>query len=105
MIKSYLLQIASEIYRRCPCYRNIQADLFRIGKGYNKVDNDCHGKRAWVSAIGNPASFRKSIENLGLIVVFVVFPDHHVYTPSELQKLNAEAQSIKPDAMATQKDR
>ena len=78
-------------------------------KDTTKLDIDCLcGKRVFAfCAIGNPASFRKSIENLGAgIAGFRVFPDHHVYTPSELQKLNAEAQSIKPDAIViTQKDR
>ncbi|HHT9158751.1 MAG TPA: tetraacyldisaccharide 4'-kinase [Candidatus Brocadiaceae bacterium] len=78
-------------------------------KDTTKLDIDClRGKMVFAfCAIGNPASFRKSIENLGAgIAGFRVFPDHHVYTPSELQELNAEAQSMKPDAIViTQKDR
>jgi tetraacyldisaccharide 4'-kinase len=58
-------------------------------------------------AIGNPVSFRKNIENLGAgIAGFRVFPDHHIYTLFELKELNAEALSMKPDAIViTQKDR
>jgi len=74
-----------------------------------KLDIHClRSKRVFVfCAIGNPVSFRKSIENLGAeLAGFRVFPDHHVYTLSELQELNAEAQSMKPDAIViTQKDR
>lgn len=73
-----------------------------------KLDIRClRGKRVFVfCAIGNPVSFRKSIENLGAgIAGFRVFPDHHVYTLSELQELNSEALGTKPDAIViTQKD-
>jgi len=65
------------------------------------------GKRVFAfCAIGNPESFRKSIESLGgELLGFHAFPDHHVYTASELQMLNAEAQRIGPDAIIiTQKD-
>lgn len=65
------------------------------------------GKRVFAfCAIGNPESFRKSIEGLGgELIGFRAFPDHHVYTASELQTLNAEAQRIGPDAIIiTQKD-
>lgn len=74
-----------------------------------KLDIHClRGKRVFVfCAIGNPVSFRKSIEGLGAEIAGIrVFPDHHVYTLSELQELNAEAQSMKLDAIViTQKDR
>lgn len=74
-----------------------------------KLDIHClRGKRVFVfCAIGNPVSFRKSIEGLGAEIAGIrVFPDHHVYTLSELQEMNAEAQSMKPDAIViTQKDR
>ena len=78
-------------------------------KDATKLDIHClSGKRVFVfCAIGNPVSFRKSIEGLGAEIAGIrVFPDHHVYTLSELQGLNAEAQSMKPDAIViTQKDR
>ncbi|MDO8142018.1 MAG: tetraacyldisaccharide 4'-kinase [Candidatus Brocadiales bacterium] len=74
-----------------------------------RLDINClRGKRVFAfCAVGNPVSFRKSVENLGAeLAGFRVFPDHHVYTLSELQELNAEAKSIKPDAIViTQKDR
>ncbi len=66
------------------------------------------GKKVFAfCAIGNPVSFRKSIESLGgELLGFRVFPDHHVYTPSELKTLNAEAQRVRPDAIIiTQKDK
>ncbi len=66
------------------------------------------GKKVFAfCAIGNPVSFRKSVESLGgELLGFRVFPDHHVYTPSELKELNAAAQQVKPDAIViTQKDK
>ena len=67
-----------------------------------------HGKRVFAfCAIGNPLSFKKSIESLGgELLGFRVFPDHHGYTSSELRELNAEARCVVPDAIIiTQKDR
>lgn len=67
-----------------------------------------YGKRVFAfCAIGNPVSFRKSIERLGgKLLGFRIFPDHHVYTPSELRELNKEMHRVRPDAVIiTQKDR
>jgi len=67
-----------------------------------------NGKRVFgFCAIGNPESFRKSIETLGAeLIGFYTFPDHHVYTSSELEKVNAEARRMLPDAIIiTQKDK
>lgn len=58
-------------------------------------------------AIGNPESFRKSIESLGgKLLNFHAFPDHHVYTAPELGTLNAAAKRIGAEVIiVTQKDR
>jgi len=67
-----------------------------------------HDKKVFAfCAIGNPVSFRKSIESLGAeLLGFHEFSDHHLYTPSELRELNIEAQKIAPDAIIiTQKDK
>lgn len=66
------------------------------------------GKKVFAfCAIGNPLSFRKSLESLGAILAgFHEFPDHHAYTPSDLHILNGEARCASPDAVViTQKDR
>ncbi len=70
--------------------------------------NCLRGKRVFAfCAIGNPASFRKSIEGLGTTIVNLrIFPDHHLYTVPELRALNKEAHHVAPDAIIiTQKDR
>ena len=99
-----------EIVRHVPIVETVHKPIFlESAKDKTKLDITClRGKRVFVfCAIGNPVSFRKSIENLGAeLAGFRVFPDHHVYTLSELQELNAAAQSVKPDAIViTQKDR
>lgn len=66
------------------------------------------GKKVFAfCAIGNPESFRKSVDGAGgKVLGFHAFPDHHIYTASELQTLNAEAQRVGSEAiMITQKDR
>ncbi|MBM4055692.1 MAG: tetraacyldisaccharide 4'-kinase [Planctomycetes bacterium] len=66
------------------------------------------GKKVFAfCAIGNPLSFRKSLESLGAVLLgFHEFPDHHAYTPSDIKALNDEAMHIGPDVfVVTQKDR
>lgn len=105
-IKNRLREIASGI----PVTETIHKPVcLESVMGSEKLDIDClRGKRVFAfCGVGNPASFRKSLENLGAeLAGFRIFPDHHVYTLSELQELNASAKSIKPDAIViTQKDR
>lgn len=67
-----------------------------------------YGKRVFAfCAIGNPVSFRKSIEHLGgELLGFRIFPDHHVYTQLELRELNKEMHRVRPEAVIiTQKDK
>jgi len=66
------------------------------------------GKKGFAfCAIGNPLSFKKSLINLGTkLLGFYEFPDHHVYSSSELKKLNENAKGVSPDIIIiTQKDR
>lgn len=78
-------------------------------QGAEMIDiNVLQGKRVFAfCAIGNPESFRKSIESLGgELLNFHIFPDHHVYTASELRTLNAEAKRVRTEVIiVTQKDR
>ncbi len=100
----------SEVARNVPLIETIHKPIcLESLKGAETTDVTwLRGKRVLAfCAIGNPASFRKSIEGLGgELLDFRVFPDHHVYTSSELAGLNAEAQRVKPDAIVvTQKDK
>lgn len=56
--------------------------------------------------VGNPESFRRTLESLGAsIVKFRAFEDHHAYTPADLRRLNAEAQEFMAEAaVTTEKD-
>ena len=57
--------------------------------------------------IGNPAGFRRTLESLGAgIVRFRTFPDHHPYTPADMDRLRAESREYLAEAMVTtEKDR
>jgi tetraacyldisaccharide 4'-kinase len=97
------------VARHVPVIETIHKPTYLESSGGTKTMDvtRLRGRRVFAfCAIGNPVSFRKSIESLGSeLVGFRVFPDHHVYTPSELRGLNAEAQRLKPDAIViTQKD-
>jgi len=57
--------------------------------------------------IGNPASFRRTLESIGATVAeFRTFPDHHAYTREDVAELEAWANRLPPGAVVatTQKD-
>lgn len=52
--------------------------------------------------LGNPESFRRSLERLGIqLANWLVFGDHHRYRPQELQHLREQALAEHADAMVT----
>ena len=58
------------------------------------------------SGIGNAGAFRTSVLRQGLIVVDeVVFPDHHAYTTSDVNRVRARAERVgAPMLVTTEKD-
>jgi tetraacyldisaccharide 4'-kinase len=57
--------------------------------------------------IGNPAAFRRTLEDLGVTVTaFRTFPDHHPYTRADVDALTTWANTLPADAViaTTQKD-
>lgn len=65
------------------------------------------GKRVYAFAgIGNPLSFRRTIDSLGVFLTgFAVFPDHHCFTASELATLTGQASQARSDIiLTTEKD-
>lgn len=59
------------------------------------------------SGIGNPAAFRRTLEDLGArVAAFRAFPDHHPYARADIDDLNDWASGLPPGAMiaTTQKD-
>ncbi|MEP6887496.1 MAG: tetraacyldisaccharide 4'-kinase [Nitrospirales bacterium] len=65
------------------------------------------GQRAVIfSGIGNAGAFRTSVLRQGIIVVDeVVFPDHHVYTMSDVTRVRARAERVgAPVLVTTEKD-
>ncbi|MBR2179483.1 MAG: tetraacyldisaccharide 4'-kinase [Selenomonadaceae bacterium] len=75
------------------------------GKGVSV--NNIKGKRVMaVSAIGNPASFERTLKDLGAIIIESLrYPDHHEYTMLEMQDVlqQAEAQGAE-SIVITEKD-
>jgi tetraacyldisaccharide 4'-kinase len=59
------------------------------------------------SGIGNPVSFRKTLENLGArLQSFRSYPDHHYYMPRDTENLSHWAGQLNPETLVvtTQKD-
>lgn len=56
--------------------------------------------------IGNPESFKKSLESIGCKVAkFIAFPDHHFYSLEDIRTINAEAKEFMVEyIVTTQKD-
>jgi 3-deoxy-D-manno-octulosonic-acid transferase len=52
--------------------------------------------------VGNPQSFRRTLERLGVLPAdWVTFPDHHRYRPNELRSLAEQARASGADAVVT----
>lgn len=100
-----LMKIASNISIVETIHKPIYVESI---KNRTRFDTSClHGKKVFAfCALGNPYSFRKNLESLGAeLLDFRIFPDHHIYTTSDLNMLNAEARRINPDVIVTtQKD-
>lgn len=56
--------------------------------------------------IGNPESFKKSLESAGVrIAKFISYPDHHVYSADDISSINSQAKEFMVDfIITTQKD-
>jgi tetraacyldisaccharide 4'-kinase len=61
------------------------------------------GQRAMIfSGIGNAGAFRTSVLRQGLIVVDeVVYPDHHAYTTSDVNRVRARADRVGAEVLVT----
>ena len=54
------------------------------------------------AGVGNPAAFRRSLEELGAdLVAFRAFPDHHAYSPEDLDDLGSWAQREQATMLVT----
>jgi tetraacyldisaccharide 4'-kinase len=68
------------------------------------VDLGSLRRRQWYAfcGLGNPKAFIQTLSSYNIpLVRYHLFPDHHVYTQLELQRLVAEAQEFMADAMLT----
>src|SRR5208283_5398881 len=81
---------------------------FRRAKTGFSVDlNSVKGKHAVAfCGIGQPESFKESLEDLGIRVSSMIsFDDHHVYSDSDIRRVVAEQEKFKADyIITTEKD-
>lgn len=79
-----------------------------IAQSVHRPAADLAGKTvAAFCGIGNPAAFRRTLEDLGATVLTLKeYPDHHPYTRADVDALTRWAESLPPDAWVatTQKD-
>ncbi len=79
------------------------ADLTQEGVDVAKIA----GKKIMaVSAIGNPASFERTLRDLGAVVLESLrYPDHHEYTMNEMQDILQQADALGAESIVmTEKD-
>ena len=77
----------------------------RTGQHYS-VTEPPFGAAAAFCGLGNPQSFRRTLERLGVALVdWLEFEDHHRYRPQELRRIAAQAAAKGASALlTTQKD-
>lgn len=56
-----------------------------------------------IAAVGDPGAFLRQLEQLGIAAEPAIFPDHHAFTPAEIQRLAQRAERAKV-AICTLKD-
>ena len=57
------------------------------------------------SGIGNPKTFKRTLENNKFnIIKFLEFPDHYNYTDNDIIKIKTEAQKLNAKILTTEKD-
>jgi len=90
------------------CTRHRPVGVRRFPDGEIETDLTLFtGRRvAAVSAIGNPAGFERSVAETGMEIAETIrFPDHHVYTPSDIDRIGrAVEQHDARAAVTTEKD-
>lgn len=72
----------------------LQGAQFRnlLNPQFQREAGDFHGQRLHaIAGIGNPARFFDHLRKLGLSFVAHAFPDHHAYTPADLEFGDADA--------------
>jgi 3-deoxy-D-manno-octulosonic-acid transferase len=95
------------INARAPVFRTrLIARCWREAGSCQKLDSLASERVGAFCALGNPESFWRTLEQLGLQVVFRwPFPDHHAYNPTELQRVAHHARmSGATTLVTTEKD-
>ena len=78
-------------------------DLTQAGIDVESIANK---KVMAVSAIGNPASFERTLRDLGAVIIESLrYPDHHEYTMSEMEDVLQQAEALGAETIImTEKD-
>mgnify|MGYP006107679757 FL=1 len=66
---------------------------------------DINKKYLIFSGIGNPDSFKETLLKYNFsIIKEIIFPDHHIYTQVDIDKIKAQAQKLNAKIITTEKD-
>ena len=82
-------------------------ELVSVAAGITRFLESCKGTRAFlVSGVGHAASFRRTAEELGVIIVDeVAYPDHYAYSAEDVGRIGKRASDLKAAmTLTTEKD-
>jgi len=82
-------------------------ELVSLAGQASRSPDSCRSRAAFlVSGVGHPASFRATVEKLGVTVIGeAAYPDHHRYSPRDVAMVHARAVDLKADlVLTTEKD-
>jgi tetraacyldisaccharide 4'-kinase len=84
----------------------VPAKLVNVAKATSALDTVAGKTALAFCGIGNPAAFRRTLERCGVTVKELrIFPDHHRYTASDLDRLEQDIAVNEPDViLCTMKD-
>ncbi len=106
--KEYVEGIARSYNRDSPIfYASYKiTDVIDLNGHTLGLDHIAEKRLLLFSGIGNPRSFRKTVENAGgRINGEMIFPDHHWYTEKDVERILTEASKLAAEAiLTTEKD-
>jgi tetraacyldisaccharide 4'-kinase len=85
------------------CMNSVPKKLVSLSNNQTVLLKNCAGKSCIAFAgIGNPKSFEETLREIGfLIVEFVVYPDHHRYSESDIDAIREKMSRLHPDMLVT----
>lgn len=108
-VDDVLKRLRSAVDRMLPTAQVVfrAKELVSVAAGTTRSVESCKGTRAFlVSGVGHAASFRRTAEELGVIILDeVAYPDHYAYSVEDVGRIGKRASDLKAAmTLTTEKD-